>query len=101
MPISSTPFTFRIPYSLSNLFLRASYRFRTSTVDFRALRAIGSIRTVLGMPTVDPTVDLTGRASRASAVEVYKAAVIVAMELLLKCRLGELERRQFKERRFY
>jgi hypothetical protein len=35
------------------------------------------------------------------AVEVYKTAVVIAIEQLLKCRLRELERRQFKERRFY
>jgi hypothetical protein len=91
-----------MPYSLINLFLRANCRFRKSTVDFRVLGATGSIRTVLRMPTVDPTVDPTGRAPRASAVEACKAAVVVAVELLLKCRLGELkERRQFKERRFH
>jgi hypothetical protein len=102
MPISSTPFTFRMPYSLINLFLRANCRFRESTVDFKALRATGSIRTVPGMPTVNPTVDPIGRAPGASAVEACGAAVVVAVELLLKCRLGELkERRQFKERRFH
>jgi hypothetical protein len=54
------------------------------------------------MPTVDPTIDPTRRAPRASAVEAYGAAVVMAMELLLKYRLGELkERRQFKERRFH
>jgi hypothetical protein len=35
------------------------------------------------------------------AVEVCGTAVVVAVEQLLKCRLGELERRQFKERRFH
>jgi hypothetical protein len=91
-----------MPHSLINLFLRANCRFRESTVDFRALGATGSTGTVPGVPTVDPTVDPTGRAPGASAVEACGAAVVVAVELLLKCRLGELkERRQFKERRFH
>jgi hypothetical protein len=102
MPISNTLFTFRILYSLINLFLYANYRFRESTVDFRALGATGSIGTVLRVPTVDPTINPIRRAPGASAVEACGAAVVVAMELLLKCRLGELkERRQFKERWFH
>jgi hypothetical protein len=76
------------------LFFRANYRFRESIVDFRALKATGSIRIVLRMLTVDPTVDLIGRALRASAVEAYKVAIVVAMELLLKCRLRELKERR-------
>jgi hypothetical protein len=89
-------------YSLINLFFHANCRFHKSIIDFKTLRATGSIRTVLRVLTVDPTVDLIRRALKASAVEACGAAVVVAMELLLKCRLKELkERRQFKERRFY
>jgi hypothetical protein len=91
MPISSTPFTFRIPHSLINLFLRVNYRFRESTVDFRILRAIGSTGIIPRVPTVDPTVNPTGRAPGASAVEACGAAIVMAVELLLKCRLGELK----------
>jgi hypothetical protein len=83
-----------MPYSLINLFLRVNYRFRESIVDFRVLRATGSIGIVLGVPTVDPTVDLIGRALGASAVEACGVAVVVAVELLLKCRLGELKERR-------
>jgi hypothetical protein len=102
MPISNTPFIFRIPHSLINLFLRANYRFRKSTVDFRALEATGSTGIILRVPTVDPTIDPTGRAPGASAVEACGAAVVIAVELLLKYRLEKLkERRQFKERRFH
>jgi hypothetical protein len=51
----------------------------------------GFIGIVLRVLTVDPTVDLIGRALRASVVEVCGAAVVVVMELLLKCRLRELK----------
>jgi hypothetical protein len=46
------------------------------------------------MPTIDPIVDPTGRAPGVSVVKVYKAAVVMAMELLLKYRLGELKERR-------
>jgi hypothetical protein len=46
------------------------------------------------VPTVDPTVDPIRRALGASVVEACGVAVVMAMELLLKCRLRELKERR-------